>query len=178
MAAFRAPARSPMGASRPRRTHPAGWPPREGNGNCLWELPAPSLPVPEAPAKRAGRAQKQEKQVIGKASFGGRSRGSPFPENAQSSAGKGCEVRVPGGDRLRGGCDTAQPHWDKLLLCHHLPGLITPHKEKSVIFSGSLGEGTHMTIALHPIDFRFSQHHKSSLWHTGNCHPPLLKFSS
>lgn len=73
MAAFQAPARSPTGASRPRRMQLAGWPLSEGNGNCLSELPAPN-PQVEAPAKQAGRARKQEKQVIGKAPFGGRSR--------------------------------------------------------------------------------------------------------
>lgn len=109
------------------------------------------------------------------ASFGGRSRGSPFPEDPQSSARKGCEVCVPGGNRLRGGCVTAQPHWDKLLLCHRLPILISPHKEKSDAFSGSLGRGTHMTVASHPIGSHASQHHKSSLRHTENCHPSTCK---
>ena len=88
-AASRAPARCPTAASRPRRTRPAGWPRSEGNGNCLSEPPAPNPPV-EAPAKRAGRARKREKQVIGKAPFGGRSGrsenpGSPFPEDAERS---------------------------------------------------------------------------------------------
>lgn len=63
MAAFQAPARSLTGASLPRRMQPAGWPQSGGSGNCLRELPALILLV-EAPAKRAGRAQRWEKQVI------------------------------------------------------------------------------------------------------------------
>lgn len=91
MAAFQAPARSLTGASQPRRMRPAGWPPSEGNGNCLWELPAPN-PLVEAPAKRAGRARRREKQVIRKAPFGGR-RGClerPQPSPVGVSAPRRC----------------------------------------------------------------------------------------
>lgn len=125
MAVFRAPARFPMGASRPHRMQPAGWPPSGGNGNCLSEPPAPN-PRVEAPAKRAERARKREKQVIGKAPFGGRSgclerpqpspTGVSFPrrcagrlEPARREAGTGGEVRVPGrGQAQRGGCHVSE----------------------------------------------------------------------
>lgn len=101
MAAFRAPARSPMAASRPRRMQPAGWPPSEGNGNCLSELPALNLRV-EAPAKRVGRARKREKQVIGKAPFRGRSRYLERPRS--SPAG----VSFP--RRYAGRLEPVEPH--------------------------------------------------------------------
>lgn len=110
MAVFRAPARSPTGASRPRRMQPAGWPLSEGNGNCLSELPAPN-PRVEAPAKRAGRARKREKQVIGK--------GSPVPEDARGAWSPTRCIEEPGraaryvcraGDRPRGVAVTAVTH--------------------------------------------------------------------
>lgn len=112
-AVFRAPARSPTGASRPRRTQPAGWPLSEGNGNCLLEPPALNQRV-EAPAKRAGRAQKRQKQVIGK--------GFPVPEDAQGAwnpqsltrrveeLGRAVRYVCQAGDRPRGVAVTAVTH--------------------------------------------------------------------
>lgn len=93
MAVCRAPARSPTGASRPRRMRPAGWPLSEGNGNSLLEPPAPNQPV-EAPAKRAGRARMREKQV--REGSRGREERVLEPRAAPAGAGLGSEVRVRG----------------------------------------------------------------------------------